>query len=220
MRTHTKAIALLLTLSLLVSSLPLTVFARDGSIKDSLETAACKGIEGLINGIVGMADLLLPDGENFHDRASYKSEGFLPGTAQTSADIGDTPRWQLGSAEASLVPDDWQTHKYYLGGYIMLENGMNNCVEELLDDMRVRVIALDDGTGSGTAVFATVDSIGITNKDVRRIRAKLIQRMPDTMFSGITVCATHCHSGIDTEGLLRSVELAVEAEWYCRGRSG
>ena len=118
---------------------------------------------------------------------------------------GVTPRWRLGSAEASLVPDDWQTHGYYLGGYIMPENGMNNRVEELLDDMRVRVIALDDGTGSGTAVFATVDSIGITNKDVRRIRAKLVQSMPDTAFAGITVCATHCHSGIDTEGLWTNI---------------
>ena len=205
MRTYTKPIALLLVVSLLVSLTPVAASAEDGSFKSGMETAVCKGIEFLINGVVGAVNLLLPDGENFYDRSAYTGEGFLAGTAQTSDGAASSHRWRLGSAEASLVPDDWQTHEYYLGGYIMLENGMNNRVEELLDDMRVRVASIDDSTGRGTAVFAVVDSIGMTNKDVRRIRARLMQRMPDTAFAGITVCSTHCHSGIDTEGLWTNI---------------
>lgn len=200
MRRVTKPIALLLVAAVLFSSLSFASFARDDSLKGDLRYALCRGIEGLFRGILSGANLLVPDGENFYDRAAYRSEGFLSGTSETSAADGQA-RWRLGSAEASLVPDDWQEHAYYLGGYIMLENGMCNRVEELLDDMRVRVIALDDGTGSGTAVFATVDCIGMTNKDVRQIRKLLMQNMPDVPFAGITVCSTHCHSGIDTEGL-------------------
>ena len=60
MHTRTKAFALLLTVCLLVSSLPLTAAARDGAFKDGLETAACKGIEVLINGLVGAVERLLP----------------------------------------------------------------------------------------------------------------------------------------------------------------
>lgn len=201
MHKHTKPIALLLTLSLLISSLSLTVFARDSSFKDSLRFAGAKGIELLLTGLVGAVNYFVPDGENIMDRAEYKSEGFLSGTAKTPSDPLAAPCWKLGSAEASLVPDDWQSHTYYIGGFIDPGNRFTNRVEEIWDDMRVRVIAIDDGTGRGTAVFATVDCIGITNKDVRQIRAMLRENMPDTAFAGITVCATHCHSGIDTEGL-------------------
>ena len=201
MRKHMKLLALFTALCLLISSLSLNAFSVDKSIESGFRYAAAKGIEVLINGIVGLVNHFVPDGENFYDRAAYRSEGFLPGTAETPANLSVSPCWRFGSAEASLVPDDWKTHTYYIGGFISSANLFTNRVEELLDDMRVRVIALDDGTGRGTAVFATIDSIGLTNKDVRHIRALLRENMPNTLFSGITVCATHCHSGIDTEGL-------------------
>lgn len=202
MKQSKRILAAILAVCIGISSLSLTAFARDTSFKGKLSDAAAKGIELVLTGVLGAVDLLLPDGKNFYSRDAYKGENFLEGTGEFLTQAPENARWRLGSAEVSLVPSDYKEHNYYLGGYIMPENGMNNRVEELLDDMRARVIALDDSTGRGTAVFATIDCIGITNRDIREIRSRVLQKTGGEMtFCGITVSATHCHSGIDTEGL-------------------
>ena len=201
MKKGCKWLALFLALGMAFSCFSVPVLAQDGAFQKSAEHAAAKGIEAVLNGVLGTVDFLLPDGENFYDLDTYQSRNFLPGTGTFADAPAGFGTWKLGYAQASLVPQDYLEHAYYLGGYIMAENGMNNRVEELLDDMRVRVVALDDSTGSGTAVFAAVDCIGMTNQDICRIRAKLSEKMPDTNFSGISVFSTHCHSGIDTQGL-------------------
>ena len=67
--------------------------------------------------------------------------------------------------------------------------------------MKVRVIALNDGSGRGTAVFATIDSIGVSNGDIRHIRGLLQEFAAANNINSINLFATHTHSGIDTQGL-------------------
>ena len=74
-------------------------------------------------------------------------------------------------------------------------------MREILDDMKVRVIALNDGSGRGTAVFATIDSIGVSNGDIRHIRGLLEDFAKKNNINSINLFATHTHSGIDTQGL-------------------
>ena len=113
----------------------------------------------------------------------------------------DNACWNLGYAKASLVPSDWQTKDYYLGGFISLQNGMKNKVEEVIDDMQVRVIAVSDGSGRGVSVFANIDSIGVSNGDIKVIRSYLSELNLGVEINAVTVTSTHCHSCIDTQGL-------------------
>ncbi|MBO5896949.1 MAG: hypothetical protein J6Q83_06590 [Clostridia bacterium] len=120
----------------------------------------------------------------------------------------DTNQWHLGYANASLIPDDYDNGTYYIGGYIAPENGFTNVVEGIAeipglgkDDMKVRTIAINDGSGKGTVLFATIDCIGITNADIKDIRALLADFAAANNIVAINVASTHTHSCIDTEGL-------------------
>ena len=60
---------------------------------------------------------------------------------------------------------------------------------------------MDDGSGRGKTVFASVDSIGISNADIRQIRQELSSFAQINNISSINIFSTHNHSGIDTQGL-------------------
>ncbi len=117
-------------------------------------------------------------------------------------------QWHLGYANTSLIPEDYNNGTYYIGGYIAPENGFTNVVEGIAeipgigkDDMKVRCMAISDGTGRGDVLFAVIDSIGITNADIKDIRELLADYAAKNNIVAINVSSTHCHSGIDTEGL-------------------
>lgn len=144
----------------------------------------------------------VPDGEGFVDKADYVNTDFYSGTGDLLKEPAADACWRLGYANASLVPDDWQEYQYYLGGFISAENFFTNKVESVIDDMKVRVITIDDNSGRGISVFATVDCIGTTNGNIKEIRRQLVEKAGGKYdFASINVCSTHCHSCIDTEGL-------------------
>ncbi|MEI6578337.1 MAG: hypothetical protein WCN92_02605, partial [Eubacteriales bacterium] len=60
---------------------------------------------------------------------------------------------------------------------------------------------VSDLQGRGAAVFAVVDCIGISSTDIRTIRALLANFAKENNIVSINVSATHCHSGIDTQGI-------------------
>lgn len=150
----------------------------------------------------GLADSL-PDPSYFRDEKSYKSQDFYAGTDEIIDEPVHNSQWQLGYANASLVPSDWQTKDYYLGGYIDPNNGFSNKVESIVDDMKIRIIAMDDSSGRGLSIFATIDSIGVSNLYIRQIRAELEKLLKgrNIEIASVNVAATHSHSGIDTQGL-------------------
>ena len=82
-----------------------------------------------------------------------------------------------------------------------LDNGMNNKVEEVIDDMQIRAIAIDDGSGRGISVYGNVDCIGFCNGDIQLVRKYFKELMPDTEFASVNLSSTHCHSCLDTQGL-------------------
>ncbi len=158
--------------------------------------------EGLIKGMVAP----IREGDNFVSEDEYFSDslcdGLYDGTDEFISASPEGAHWSLGSASVSLVPEDWESYSdLYLGGYMSTDNGMSNDVREILDDMKVRVIALSDGTGRGTAVFATIDSIGLSNPDVEGIRRMLGDYAKANNINSLNIFTTHSHSGIDTQGL-------------------
>ncbi|MBE6783902.1 MAG: hypothetical protein E7536_07800 [Ruminococcaceae bacterium] len=159
-------------------------------------------LEVLASGILNALANTIPDPASFKPEAEYKSENFYAGTGYQKAPSANA-KWSLGYANASLVPEDWETKDYYLGGFIDINNGFSNNVESIVDDMKIRIVALDDGSGRGISIFATIDSIGVSNKHIREIRAQAAQIAAEkgVKIASINVAATHSHSGIDTQGL-------------------
>lgn len=160
-------------------------------------------LESLASKILGALADTLPDPDYFMDEKDYKSENFYAGTSTLLDEPAAGAKWQLGYANASLVPDDWQTKDYYLGGFIDYNNGFSNNVESIVDDMKVRIVAMDDSSNRGVSIFATIDSIGVSNAYIRRIRAEIakIAAEKNITLASVNVAATHSHSGIDTQGL-------------------
>ncbi len=190
-------------------SLSAKAYAADKDVKtaveDTAKVAITKTLAVLLKGILGAVNLPVLDNPAFVDEKDYRNTDFYDGNGAFVSEAGAENVWKLGSSWVSLVPDDYKTHNYYLGGFIMIENGFVNKVEDVADDMRARVIALDDNSGRGVSLFATVDCIGITNNDIKEIR-KLVakafaEKYPQEKLASVNVFSTHTHSGIDTEGL-------------------
>lgn len=169
------------------------------------KTKALRSFEKILNGALGKVAASLHDGPMFELEENRVPHNFFKGSDTFLDSPAKDARWKLGYAAASLVPDDWRTHDYYLGGYMVAQNKFLNKVESVVDDMRVRCIAVDDGSERGVNLFAVIDCIGFVNADIRRIREKLLGALTDSgndiKISSVNVCSTHTHSCIDTEGL-------------------
>ena len=105
-------------------------------------------------------------------------------------------KWILGFDKCVVTPTDFEQVNYYSAGYA----GGCRCTE-VLDDMYVRSFWLDDNSGKGGVAFAVVDCVGMSNKDVLDIRAKLKEFSKFVKNRGINILFTHCHSAVDTQGL-------------------
>ena len=101
-----------------------------------------------------------------------------------------------GFGKSVLTPDDVSSGKYFIAGY-----DSNNPATGVLDDMYARAVYLDDNTGSGGVVMCAVDAVGISRKDINKIREKVIKSRKIPNLKSINICATHSHSAIDTQGL-------------------
>ncbi len=139
-----------------------------------------------------------PDPASWKDIEDHSTETFLEGREEykLSADTGNC--WSLGYASRSLIPDDFESGKYYLGRDLM-----NKKAEGIYDDMRIRAAVLDDNSGDGAVVLASIDCLGVTSTDVRAIRAGVLDycKTNNIAVSSINVMSTHAHSALDTQGV-------------------
>ena len=101
-----------------------------------------------------------------------------------------------GFAKSVLTPADIGKATYYIAGY-----GSDNPAKGVLDDMYARAVYLDDCTGRGGVVMCAVDAVGISRKDINRIRRLVIESNKIPALRSINITATHTHSAIDTQGL-------------------
>ncbi|MBE6748631.1 MAG: hypothetical protein E7557_05285 [Ruminococcaceae bacterium] len=206
----TKVLAIVLALTLVFSTVGATTASAASLIAAPTTLAAGGGniltsfLDTLLRIVFDWFASLFPNGPGFvqRDDANIAAENFYEGTTgrfNTQPDAN--AKWYLGYSNASLVPDDVTNGEYYIGGYIAPENAFTNVVEGVIDDMKVRCIALKDGANGETVLFGTIDCIGITNGDIRDIRALLEDFAAENNIVSINVASTHCHSCIDTEGL-------------------
>lgn len=166
---------------------------RDDAFKDNLKKS---GADALFKSLEGLNAVLpkLPR----PDIEEYVSENFYEGHSEFRDTSVRGAKWKLGYARASLTPDDYLLKDYYLGGFLGYPP---NTVKTILDDIAVRAVCLDDGSGRGSAVFAVIDCIGLSGTDVRTIRALLADFARENDIVSINISSTHCHSGVDTQGI-------------------
>ncbi len=197
-----KIISLILALIMVFSVTVMPVSAVDFErANEPFTKTLAKVVDGIMNGFAGVLNKIMKENDKFVSADDYVYDNFFEGTAEFIDEAKEGAHWSLGHSETSLVPENWQDYDLFLGGFISEQNLFTNDVREILDDMKVRVIALNDGSGRGTAVFATVDSIGMSNGDIRIVRGMLKEFAEKMGINSINIFATHTHSGIDTQGL-------------------
>ncbi|MDR1927780.1 MAG: hypothetical protein LBQ33_03980 [Oscillospiraceae bacterium] len=159
-------------------------------------------------GLGKIANALVPVPKNIPEAQAYQNKDFYAG----SGDFRNTPGtgWRLGFASRSIVPEDVLEKDYYIGGNAVL---FPRKIKRVIDDIKVRALALEDGGGSGITVFAAVDVIGLANSQVREIRALLAKAAPELSLSSVNVMATHAHSSIDTLGAWSASPGEILGNW-------
>ena len=195
-----KIVSVILAVSLIFGGSSVMGSAAAADITKTLENFGLSIIETIFTTLVGTLNILVPDSPKFVKVKDRVLENFYEGT-EWKEETAENAQWKLGYSKASLVPNDWETKDYYLGGFIDPNNGMVNKVEEIIDDMQVRVIAVEDGSGRGVALFANIDCIGFSNGDIKEIRKRVEAMKLGVEFNSINVSSTHTHSCIDTQGL-------------------
>ena len=203
-----KIVSIMLALTLIFSGTPAMISASAADIGKTFERAGLTIIEVIFTTLVGGLNLIVPDSKDFVDVEDRVVENFYEGTATWEEDAEADAKWKLGHSKASLIPDDLTEavangtkSGYYLGGFIDPNNGMVNEIEEIIDDMQIRAIAVDDGSGRGVALFANIDCIGFSNGDIKEIRKRVEAMNLGVDFNSINISSTHTHSCIDTQGL-------------------
>lgn len=138
------------------------------------------------------------------------SENFLKGS-ENFIDEAEAEYWSAGYSRKILTPDDIDSHRYFLGGFLKFPAQEATGV---VDDLCVRAVVLDDNSGRGAAAFAWVDGVGFMNADIKAVREKLCDITGNGKLISIDVGSTHTHSGIDTQGLWGNIPYSGRDEEY------
>lgn len=195
-------IAILLVFTMLFSANSITAFAI-GEQGNNPIYFATNVLGGFIDGLIKFLGVLTPtpDYPTVEEYFAADSKNFYKGTERFIDNAADGAKWSLGFGRESIVPDNLRdgSKKYYTGGYFTQK------VNGVFDDQKAVAIALNDGSGRGTTIFASIDGIGVANADIRAIRSAVEQKLKgkgiDSDINAININATHCHTVIDTQGI-------------------
>ena len=200
-KTFNSFIALFLVFTMIFTVNASAVSAAEKSSNPIYTVTKILG--GIIDGAISFLGLLAPtpDYPSVEEYFAAENENFYEGTDVFIDSAADGARWSLGFGKESLVPANLidGTKKYYTGGYFTQK------VSGVYDDQKAVAIALNDGSGRGTTVFASIDGIGVNRSDILAIRGKAEEKLKSkgiaSDINAININATHCHTVIDTQGI-------------------
>lgn len=135
----------------------------------------------------------------FEKKENFTSDMFFEGMEDYLSAPAANALWSLGYGSASLQTGDELDGKHYVGGSLSFPK--TKAATAIYDDQRVRVIAVNDGSGRGTVVFASLDAFGLSYPDVRGIRKELADFAAANNIVGINISVLHQHSCVDTFGM-------------------
>ena len=198
MKNSKKTIALIMAVCMAVSSLVVPVSANtDVTDKGEqiLYTVLDKAVDFLVNALGTF--VISPRWQNIKD---YKDDNFYAGLGKD--DFLDEPAegagWSVGYANASIQDGKELDGEHFVGGSLSISKKV---ATEVLDDQKVRTVALSDGRG--ITIFSELDGFGITNKSVREIRSRFAEyaKENDLDITSVNVGVLHQHSCVDTFGM-------------------
>ena len=155
-------------------------------------------VDKLIDCVVGALNSVVPS-VSFNDKDSFVNDQLSEGIAQYLSEPAQGAKWSLGYGSASLQTGNELDGEHFVGGSLSFPK--TKAATAVYDDQRVRVIALNDGSGRGTVVFAVIDGFGISNETVREIRAELADFAKANNVVSINISVLHQHSCVDTYGM-------------------
>ncbi len=203
MKKAVKSVVSVLLAALMMLSAT-NVFALGSSSASGNEAiiGAANAVNTVLNGLFAVAEKLFPkpDYQTVEEYYKSSSKHFYEGTSSFIDTPTENAQWNLGFAQKSIVPSNLKdsSKEYYTGGYFTQK------ISGVYDDQGVNAIALNDGSGRGTAVFAAIDGLGVGNADIRAIRASVAEKLAEKGIKNdiiaININSTHCHTVIDTQG--------------------
>lgn len=196
-----KAVSVILAVTLILSS-GAFASADDVAAADNREIIVASNlINGILNTVfMGFGALFPKDFDTVEEYYAGESENFYEGTEKFLDAPAEGARWNLGFGKASMVPENLRdgSKEYYTGGYFTQK------INGVYDDQGANAVAISDNSGRGTVVMVTVDGIGVSNADVRLMRAEAERKLAElgvgSDIVAININSTHCHTVIDTQG--------------------
>ena len=166
--------------------------------KDNAAKVFYNSLNKVVEGLVKMISAIIPAPKSWINKADYDDSDVLKGRSVYATEAKEGNEWSLGYASRSLIPADVNEGKYYLGRDLT-----NRMAQGVYDDMRIRVAAIDDGSGEGLTVIGAIDALGVNSTDIRAIREGVLKAFENTgvKISGINIMSTHSHSALDTQGV-------------------
>lgn len=183
-----------LTLNLSDIKIPSSWDEFTGMLVKSLYSLADQIIDALLTAI----NQKIPSIQ-FEAKDAFNNDMFSEGMEEYLSSPAADAVWSLGYGSASLQTGNELDGNHYVGGSLSFPK--SKAATAIYDDQRVRVIALNDGSGRGTLVFAVIDGFGISSTDVRGIRRELADFAKANNIVGINISVLHQHSCVDTFGM-------------------
>ena len=144
-------------------------------------------------------------------RKKTDNPAFRPGDGAFLWEPGT--HWTLGFAKENLTGAP-EVHRGLEEGRFLVAGYGRMPAEGILDDLYARAVYLDDNTGRGGILYASVDCIGLSNRDVNAIRALAWEWARSAGIKSIQIAATHTHAGIDTVGLWDELPYDGKDAWF------
>ncbi len=161
----------------------------------------------LINFVVaGSLKTVIPNANTVENLDGFDLDGyagFLPGMDTFIDEPAGNAVWSLGYSRKSIMPANFGEKSYAKGAYLpyIFGNTMYKDDDGVDEELRVRTVVINDGSGRGNAAFCALDAMGLCNADVRKIRVALEEFAKTNNIVSINVSCTHIHTGIDSQGV-------------------
>ena len=153
-------------------------------------------VQVLVDTIVKTLEFVIPT-VNFPSKRQFEFENFYEGMDKFLTEPAEGAVWSIGYGSASLQTGNELDGNHMVAGSLALDKSAT----AIYDDQRVRAIAMNDGSGRGTVVYATLDGFGLSNGDVSKIRGTLADFAKANNIVGINLSVLHQHSCVDTFGM-------------------
>ncbi len=175
------------------------------------ETVFSRAVNALSNFVINdflgtVLKLIIPDSAAVEDYEKFnidEYDNFYAGTENFIDEPQGDKVWNLGYGKASVIPADFGEKEYAKGAYLpyVFGNDMYTDEDGNKEDLMVRAVVMNDGSGRGNVVFIALDAMGFANADVRKVREGLKDIAKEYNIVSINVSCTHIHTGIDSQGV-------------------